>query len=275
LSYAEFGDPVTQLRFEEAAEAPLGRDQVRVRMLAAAINPADINQVQGRYASQPPLPAVGGNEGVGEIVEAGPNVDPAVARVGQRVVFGTSQMGTWSEFVLAGQDQVLVLDDDTSVEHASCMMVSACTAYRMLHDFVQLQPGDIVLQNGATSAVGRAVIQIAKSMGVTSVNVLRRERPDLEGTVSELRSLGADVLAFEEDLETREGLRQLRAQLDRPVHLALNCVGGKSATNLTRLVGQRASLVTYGGMSLRPTQLSTAKMIFEDLRLFGYWMTRW
>ena len=73
---------------------------------------------------------------------------------------------------------------------------------RMLRDFVELRPGDCVLQNGANSAVGQvmvtngsaasghvttvltsdwwqAVVQIARSMGVRTVNVVR-DREDIE-----------------------------------------------------------------------------------------------
>ena len=42
------------------------------------------------------------------------------------------------------------------------MRTNPGTAFRMLKDFVDLQEGDMVIQNGANSAVGRAVIEIAK-----------------------------------------------------------------------------------------------------------------
>ena len=40
--------------------------------------------------------------------------------------------------------------------------VNPPTAYRMLKDFVPLSAGDVVIQNGANSAVGRYVIQVLK-----------------------------------------------------------------------------------------------------------------
>lgn len=43
----------------------------------------------------------------------------------------------------------------------------------MLNDFVKLQPGDWVLQNGANGAVGQAVIQIAKALGLKTINFIR------------------------------------------------------------------------------------------------------
>ena len=47
-------------------------NEVKVKMLFAPINPADLNIVQGSYPTQPPLPAVAGSEGVAQVVEVGP-----------------------------------------------------------------------------------------------------------------------------------------------------------------------------------------------------------
>jgi trans-2-enoyl-CoA reductase len=43
-------------------------------MLAAPINPADLNLVEGTYGTKSSLPAIGGNEGVGVVLEVGKNV---------------------------------------------------------------------------------------------------------------------------------------------------------------------------------------------------------
>lgn len=57
------------------------------------MNPADINTIQGKYPSKPPLPAVPGNEGVGEIVAVGSNVQ--TLRIGDKVVPNGPNFGTW------------------------------------------------------------------------------------------------------------------------------------------------------------------------------------
>ena len=49
----------------------------------------------------------------------------------------------------------------------------------MLIDFIKLKPGDVVIQNGANSAVGQAVMQIARTMDVKTVNVVR-DREDID-----------------------------------------------------------------------------------------------
>lgn len=57
--------------------------------------------------------------------------------------------------------------------------VNPCTAYRMLKDFVKLESGDCVIQNGGNSAVGQFVIQLCRIWKLESVNIVR-DRPDID-----------------------------------------------------------------------------------------------
>ena len=63
------------------------------------------------------------------------------------------------------------------------------TAWRLLHDYVDLERGDWLIQNAANSAAGRAVIQIAHELGYRTVNVVRRGE-----LIEELRAEGGDVV---------------------------------------------------------------------------------
>lgn len=70
ITYKDYGDPCNVLeKVEYDVPDTLQPNQVLLKMLAAPINPADINMIQGKYALKPKLPAVGGNEGVAEIVK--------------------------------------------------------------------------------------------------------------------------------------------------------------------------------------------------------------
>jgi trans-2-enoyl-CoA reductase len=68
------------------------------------------------------------------------------------------------------------IPNDIPKAYAATVSVNPCSAYRMLRDFESLQPGDVVIQNGANSMVGLAVIQMARAMGVKTVNVVRSDR---------------------------------------------------------------------------------------------------
>src|ERR1700756_75392 len=96
IRFRQYGDPADVLAVEEMPVPEPARDEARVRMLAAPVNPSDLLYVRGRYAGvQPQFPAPAGFEGVG-IVDA---LDPGIqdfAR-GQRVSVLNNEGGNWAE----------------------------------------------------------------------------------------------------------------------------------------------------------------------------------
>lgn len=65
---------------------------------------------------------------------------------------------------------------DIPAAYAATLTINPATAYCLLRDFEKLQPGDVIIQNGANSMVGLAVIQMARQMGVKTINVVRELR---------------------------------------------------------------------------------------------------
>uniref|UniRef100_A0A915CBF3 Enoyl-[acyl-carrier-protein] reductase, mitochondrial n=1 Tax=Parascaris univalens TaxID=6257 RepID=A0A915CBF3_PARUN len=198
LMYEKYGDPlkVLELKTVEVPER-LEVNEIRVKWLAAPINPADINQVQGVYPIKPPLPAVGGSEGFAEVEAVGAGV--VDLQPGDWVVAAHSGLGCWRTRAVYAENDVIKIGKDIPFEAAATFQVNPPTAYRMLKDFVDLRSGDLVVQNAANSAVGRAVIQIAHARRIRTVNVVRK-RPNIDELVAELKSLGADEVFTEEQM---------------------------------------------------------------------------
>lgn len=170
-------------------------------MLAAPINPADINTIQGVYPIKPPLPSVPGNEGVGEVLEVGEGVKNL--KVGDKVLPKERSWGTWRSHAIGNASQFLKIHSDVNLVAAATMSVNPCTAYRMLKDFVELEEKDVVIQNGANSACGQSVIQFCKIWGYITVNVVRN-RTEIESLKNQLKSLGADYVLTEEEVATTQ-----------------------------------------------------------------------
>lgn len=63
--------------------------------------------------------------------------------------------------------------NDIPEAYAATLSVNPSTAYRLLADFESLSPGDVIIQNGANSMVGLAVIQMAREKGIKTINVIR------------------------------------------------------------------------------------------------------
>ncbi|XP_026679612.1 enoyl-[acyl-carrier-protein] reductase, mitochondrial isoform X3 [Diaphorina citri] len=267
LVFHEFGEPVKVVNVVEEELPKVMSTEVVVKMLVAPVNPADINTIQGVYPIKPTLPAVPGFEGVGEVVEVGSDVSSLA--VGDHVIPDTQHLGTWRNYGKFNHDVLMKVPKDIALTEISGITSNPCTAYRMLKDYNSLSPGDVVIQNGANSACGQNVIQIARHWGLKTINIVRN-RDDIDKLKSYLKSLGADYVFTEEEL--RNISRD--ASIPKP-KLALNCVGGNSATNLLRTLVSKGVMVTYGGMSREPVQIPTSAFIFKDITLRGHWMTRW
>ncbi|CAM9549342.1 unnamed protein product [Scytosiphon promiscuus] len=241
-------------------------------MLFAPINPSDINQVEGSYGVLPDLPAVGGNEGVGEITAVGSDVT-RLAVGDWAVPMPAAGFGTWRNVAKADVSMLQKCPTDIPPEYAATIGVNPCTAYRLLRDFETLREGDTIIQNGANSQVGVAVIQMARDMGVRTINVVR-ERPPGDNTVELLKSLGADVVVTPVLMGNPEEYARAVGGLPLP-RLGLNCVGGSIGTSVAQALDDGGALVSYGGMSLRPITLPATILQDKGIRCDGFWITRW
>jgi NADPH:quinone reductase-like Zn-dependent oxidoreductase len=75
----------------------LNAGQALVEVVAAPINPSDVMTLTGEYGQLPPLPAIGGREGVGRVAELGG--DARDVAVGQLVLLPVG-CGSWSTRVV-------------------------------------------------------------------------------------------------------------------------------------------------------------------------------
>lgn len=142
LVYEEFGEPSKVLKKVELKERIDGRlegRQVLIAYKASPINPADINTIQGVYAIKPKLPAIGGNEGVAQVIKVGPEVTDL--KEGDHVMPTLSASGTWRTYAVMNSTEVMKIDPELDVMSAAQLSVNPCTAYRMLKDYVPLQKG--------------------------------------------------------------------------------------------------------------------------------------
>ncbi|EQC30238.1 hypothetical protein SDRG_12088 [Saprolegnia diclina VS20] len=272
VRYHAQGVPTEVLKVEDVGLLPktLGQHEVALKFLAAPVNPADLSMVMGGYGIKAALPAIGGNEGVARVTAVGQAV--STLKVGDRVIPAAAGFGTWRTEAVAKEAEVLVVPESIPVEYAATLAVNPCTAYRLLADFAKLSKGDVIIQNGANSAVGQAVIQLAALRGIQTINVIR-EDTDYAETVEHLKGLGATVVIADHYLGSAD-FKRLIADLPSP-KAAFNCVGGQNGLEITKVLAKGGVAVTYGGMAREPVMTSTTALVFNDISLRGFWMTEW
>ncbi|KAL2816763.1 hypothetical protein BJX63DRAFT_430137 [Aspergillus granulosus] len=293
LVYSKYGEPKDVLQLHKhSISAPHGT-QVNLRLLAAPLNPADVNQIQGVYPSKPPFEttlgtqdpsAIAGNEGAFEVIATGSEVKGLTK--GDWVIMKRTGQGTWRTHAQLDESQLIKIEDQTGLSplQVSTVSVNPVTAYRMIKDFCDwdwMRAGEEwLIQNGANSGVGRAAIQLGKEWGIKTLNVVReRKTPEeTDALKQELKDLGATAVVTESELlsgEFRNIVKELTRQGKEPIRLALNCVGGKNATALAKVLTPGSHMVTYGAMSKQPVALPSGLLIFKDLVFDGFWVSRW
>ncbi|CAM8982487.1 unnamed protein product [Rhodiola kirilowii] len=268
--YEHHEAPDSVTRIIERLPEEIKENDVCVKMLAAPINPSDINRIEGVYPVRPQVPAVGGYEGVGEVYAVGyavKNLNP-----GDWVIPSPPSSGTWQTFVVKERSVWHKISKDTPIQYAASITVNPLSALRMLEDFVSLNSGDAIVQNGATSIVGQCIIQLAQLRGIHSINIIR-DRPGSDDAKETLKKLGATEV-FTEDQLRLKNVKSLLESIPEPA-LGFNCVGGDSASMVLKFLRQGGTMVTYGGMSKKPVSVSTSSFIFKDLSLRGFWLQKW
>lgn len=262
VQFNRFGPPheVAELVDQPDPGSP-GPGHAVVDLLAAPINPADLLNLQGQYGVVPPLPALGGFEGVGRVAAVGPDV--AHVRPGDRVLLSG---GTWRERHLVPAAGLFPLPAGLPAEQLAMLTINPLTARAMLAD-ADLQPGEYIIKNAANSGVGRVLFGLARRAGVRGIAVVRR--PGLEDTV---KGWGAEhVVVDGPDLAVR-----VRAIVgEGKLRHAIDAIGGAATARLAASLDPGGAVVNYGLLSGENCQVGAADLVFRGITLRGFWLMTW
>ena len=263
VEFNQVGNPVDVLNLKTVDDRAPEAGEVKLKVLASPIHPANLLQIAGQYAADPVLPAVPGMEGIGEVVEVGPGVSHLKA--GQNVLL-TGVSGTWRDSITASA-ATLIPAPPGDVEQLSMLAVNPMTAFLLLRNFVDLKEGDWIIQSAANSAVGEMVVQLAAKRGIKTVNVVRRD-----SLLQNLKSLGGTVALVDgPDLAERVSAATGGAQ----IKLALDCVAGETFERLVETLGYGSTIVSYGSLTNQSPRLNLRTMVANNMQAHAFWLQKW
>lgn len=228
----EFG---AQGSIHELPDPTPGEGQVRVRVEAASVNPADLGMLSGAYKDFMPhhFPLVPGLDLAGTVDSLGPGVE-ALA-VGDPVfgVHGKMSVGegAFAEYAIASVATIARRPEDVDAPFGTALSLAGVSALEMV-DAAAPRPGDIVVIVGATGGIGSIATQLVAAHNATPVAVTRAVNH------AYARELGA---AETLDYETADVVETVRATHPEGIAAVLDMVGDKEA------IGRLAELVRSGG----------------------------
>jgi NADPH2:quinone reductase len=234
----QFGAPGSIHELPEPAPAA---GQVRTRVEAASINPADLFMMSGAYKDmmEHRFPLVPGLDFGGVVDEVGPEVDGL--QVGDPVFGVHGKMlvgeGTLAEYTTASAATIARRPAEIDAAFGAALSLAGASALQMV-EAAGLQPGDVVLIIGAAGGIGSIAVQLVAAAGAKAIAVTRSVNHDY------VRGLGAAAAI---DYTSQDVFDAVRAAHPDGVAAILDLVGDKELNS--RLV----ELVRKGGhlMSMR------------------------
>ncbi|CAN7331046.1 zinc-binding dehydrogenase [Mesorhizobium sp. LjRoot246] len=241
-------DSATGLSIAELAEPQAASNEALVSVHATSLNRGEL-----RLLSIRPDGWIPGQDIVGAVERTA--ADGSGPAMGTRVAALVDQAG-WAERVAVSTDRLAVIPDEVSFTSAATLPVAGTTALRTLRHGGNLA-GQQVLITGASGAVGRFQIQLAREQGasVTAIAAARH--------AADLRDLGAEQVV--EAIELAEG----------PFSLITESVGGKSLGHAIERVAPGGTIVMFGSSSGELTPVGFRQFVpgHEGARLqtFAYY----
>ncbi|MGH8044987.1 MAG: alcohol dehydrogenase catalytic domain-containing protein, partial [Stenotrophomonas sp.] len=228
----KFGDPTVVLHGGEMPTPEPSAGEVRIRTVLAPIHNHDLWTVRGQYGYKPTLPAIGGSEGTGVIDALGEGVTGL--QIGQRVS-AASVHGSWAEQFIAPARMVIPMPDSID-DNTAAQLIAMPLSALMLLEFLQVEPGQWILQNAANGAVGKALAMLAKARGVHCLNLVRRD-----AGVAEMEALGIDNTV---STAQADWIEQVKARVGNgAIVAAVDSVGGRASGELMTLLAEGGTLV--------------------------------
>lgn len=262
LLFRQKGAAEKVLEFADIHIADLLPGEVRVKVLASPINPADFMFIEKTYRVEPVYPQIAGFEGAGMIVDNGGDENFPV-----NMLVAFRHKNVWAEYVNIPKPKLILLQKQIPVEKAAQLALNPVTAWALLEES-GAKAGEWIILSAVGSALGKLIIQLANRKGIRTLALVRGNDQQ-----SPLLSLGVSAIYYADahDLEL-----QIQS-LTRGEKIAgfLDAVGGNLATKVIKTISANGRIIHYGLFSEELVTYHNADLIFKNLIIKGFGIDAW
>ncbi|WP_349680985.1 NADP-dependent oxidoreductase [Methanosarcina sp. UBA411] len=200
----EFGGPDV-LEYEEIPESQPGPGEVRIRVVAAGVNPIDWKIRRGYM--ELPLPMTVGSDVAGIVDVVGQGVDSFRP---EDEVFGKASAGQggYAEYTVVSSTQIALKPSSIGFIESAAIPTAGLAAWQSLFDIAGLERGQTVLIHGAAGGVGTFAVQFAKWKGAYVIGTASSKNAEF------LKSIGCDEVIDYRNQRFEEIVSSLDVVLD-------------------------------------------------------------
>ena len=264
VRFHEVGGP-EGLRIEEGPLKQPGKGEVRLKVQAVGLNRAELMFMRDQYVEHPRLPGGLGYEAAGVVEALGSDVDKSW--IGKRVStipsFSMNDYAMLGEEVIAPAAALGEYPAKLSPVEGAAIWMQYLTAYGALIAIAHVTKGDFVVITAASSSVGIAAIEIAKTEGAISIATTRKSNKK-----AELLSLGANHVIATEEENIVARVKEITGGAGARV--TFDPVGGPFLEKLAAGAAVRGIIFEYGLLSMQPTPFPLMSALPKGLCIRGY-----
>ena len=255
-----FSESLDNLAIEDIADLPPAPGEVKVRVMAASVNPSDVKNVQGKMEGTT-LPRIPGRDFAGVVVEGPSNlVGRGVWGTGGDV--GFTRDGSHAEFIRIPAQAAVPKPHNLTFEQAACVGVNFATAYQGLIRCAKLQPDETLLVTGARGGVGSAVLQLGQTLNAKLIAVERKSfTPDA--------FQGVSLFGYVDTSRVKLGEAVGEITKGAGVDVVFDCVGGELFEPVLSTLKQLGRHIAIASVGTRRVSLDLLDFYHRRLTLFG------
>jgi NADPH2:quinone reductase len=259
-----FGNPEDVVHLGEAKIPEAAKGELRIKLLKSPIHNHDLAIIRGTYGYKPELPAVPGSEALGLVDAIGEGVEGF--KIGQKVAVPAGYR-MWAEYFTTPARTAVPVPPGMSDDIACQLLAMPLNSY-LLFEALGTKPGDWIIQTASNGAVGRVLVQLAKSRNVNVISLIRRN----DG-IGEMKSLGAEHVLSTEDSNWPARVKEMTS--GAPIKGAIDSVSGPITLPLANLIAPGGTFLSFGAMSQKPIVLDPGALIFGGIVVRGFWGATW
>jgi len=215
-----------------------GAGELRVRVLAAAVNFPDVLMCRGIYQVRPDLPFTLGLELCGEVIEACPTDDRFA--VGDRIMgMAKPPSGSFADEAIMLSTSAFAVPPELTTEEAAGFTVAYQTAWTALHRRAGIRRGETLLVTAAAGGVGSAAVQLGRAAGARVIAVVGGQ-----AKVTAAEALGAHVVIDRHTDDVVERIKE--ATGGGGVDVVVDPVGGAAYAWATKCIAFEGRIVVVG-----------------------------
>lgn len=180
----KFGGPEV-LKYEEIPVPQPGPGEIRIRIIAAGVNPIDW-KIRSGLLGEMPLPMTMGLDVAG-VVDDAQGQEAASFQPGEEVFAKVSiGQGGYAEYTVVNTTQVAKKPKSIGFIESAAIPTAGLAAWQSLFDIAGLEKGQSVLVHGAAGGVGSFAVQFAKWKGAYVIGTASEKNEQF------LKSIGTD-----------------------------------------------------------------------------------